>query len=786
MYPIPKGWRIMACFDTTLNRYQLINHDPFPIVEATIDSDMMCVDGVATIVGPAGEGNLDPCGALAGMKVDIKNTLNQPLCAPRKVFLHITSFDCGDVGDPGPTLTDCAFRSPQPLRAKGIILQAEFKPDCIITHLELLEFYCWGYDVTCDEQEIDLYSQGDIETCWDWCMNMDHRANMPSHVLSTESYSHTHILTFSGISGSVTISGSTVTGDHTHNHGTTIPIVGTGLPTAYTGITDFAGSHTHDADLSTGTTVSEAGPLIEGTTDLGGSGAFTASGTVNGTWDVTGTGSTVYDASGSQVNVYFNEPFTVAGTTALGGEYLINNPIAVNANPNPAQVLGDGSIVVESLKDATMTQCSKVNMTGQWDYTGPSPIFHYCYCSGSLDSQCHIADPTVEVSVDDIAAGLTVDIQIDDIAVNDTVPDHDHTYTKTISNYILSDTFNVSNGKVTVEHSDIANGITVDGTSDPATFNGTLADHTHDFTSDAWNVPALTLSGTATTDEKGVHYHNVSGLTPTITLSGSVTIPDDTHSHTISLGLSGGIEVSGATADVDTHNHNINVPCREVEVCSDVSFDIDIDSRFVPGKCTLRVAVMNKDFWEYYWYALCVCSRALWHEGEMGPATCAINEEPACDEVCSHITCSNPVYSCPTVSAADRTIYSPLSGDGEDVSWFDNAQDSMLLDMSTNCEFDAGTACAAAATCVTPSVPDLSWMCSNPYSHPSGCGPSGIMQETGDGTTPGSSPVQSGAIPQYCLTTTNLWEPFLRDVDNDTFTYISDSALDHQPPGSPP
>ena len=764
MYPVPKGWRIMACFDTTLNRYQMINHDPFPIVEATIDGDMMCVDGVATIVGPAGDGNLDPCNALAGMKVDIKNTLNQPLCAPRTVFLHITSFDCGDIGDPGPTLTDCAYQSPQPLRAKGIILQAEFKPDCLVTHIELLEFYCWGYDVTCDEEEIDLYSQGDVETCWDWCVNMDHRASMPSHVLSTESYSHTHVISFSGISGGVVISGSTVTDNNTHNHGI-VPIVGFGLPTAYQGTTDFKGSHTHNVDLSTGTAIGEAGPLIDGTTNADGDGAITTSGTVTGTWDVTGSGTLQPTVDNADVLVEFSG-LTVAGLTDDGGLHTINESLPVTVNPNPVDIIGDGGVITEQLKDSTIDNCT-VNLTGA-----------YCYCSGTI-SGCSIVDDSIEIDIDEIAAGLSADIQIDNISFTHIVPYHKHNFTSD-GLLDLSNTFNVQNGTVDVDISAIAGGLTVDGTSNQATFSGTIGTHTHSFTTNAWNVPTLDLSGIVTTDEKGSHYHDVNGTTPSIPLSGTVTIPNDTHSHTISIGVSGSIQISGATASSNTHNHDINVPCREVEVCSDVSFDIDIDSRFVPGKCTLRVSVMNKDFWEYYWYSLCVCSRALWHEGEMGPAICAVNGEPACDEACSHITCSAPTYSCPNVSATDRNIYSPLSGDGEDVSWFDNAQDSTLLDMSTNCFSAAGAACAAAATCGAPSVPDLSFMCANPGA---GCG---VMEKSGAGSSPGSSPIQGGVIPQYCLTTTNLWEPFLRDVDNDTFTYILDSALDHQPPGPPP
>jgi hypothetical protein len=509
MYPVPKGWRIMAYFDTTLNRYQMINHDPLPIVEVDLDATMLCVDGEGTIVGPAGncDGALDPCGALTGMTIKLQNTLNQPLCAPRKVFAWICGFECSVEGEAGPTLGDCEAKCMQPLKAKGIILQAEFKPECVVTHLELLEFYAWGYDVSCDEEDVTIYPQGDVETCWDWCLKLE------------------------GIACAAELSGTT--DEDTHNH-------------------SFANA------------------------------AF--SGTVSG-------------ATGSAAHTH-------SGTASLSSNGVHN---------------------------------------------------HSGYIDGS---------------------------------------------------------------------------------------------HTHSFI----------------TSSDGSHSHTT-----------TLAINTAHHSHPVDIAFSGTLS-SGTTGD-DAHDHGFTVPEHEVNLCLESDFDLDIDSRFVPSPCVVRISVVNKNFWEYYWYALCICTRAIWHEAEFGPAVCNNNTTPDCDTDCEDIDCVDPVYNC---VAPARTQYDLV--DGEEVSWFGMAVDTTLLNTETTCNDYDGEACTVAASCAgSLTLPSLAECLAG-----SGC----AVDDTGNGTA-AAQEWDDGVVGlgNYCPDPNAgnfIEEAFMRDFNAGLFDFIEDDAGEHIPPGVPP
>ncbi len=481
MYPVPKGWRVMAYFDTTHNRYQMLSHDPLPIVEVDLNEDMICVDGTGTIVGPAGKCDaiLDPCNALKGMQIDLENTLNQPICYPRKVFAWICGFKCEPASDPGPTLSNCGATCTKAVKAKGVILQAEFKPECIVTHLELMEFYAWGYDVSCDEEDITIYAPGDVETCWDWCLDVDGIGCVPSYTAQTDEHTHSHSVDISAdISG--TLTGNT--NNDTHNHTGTVTI-------------SSDGNHSH---TDTGRVTSTAG------------------------------------------NHYHS------GNTYTSGAHVHGSSVSAGN--------------------------------------------HYHFFNTYFDGN----------------------------------------------------------------HSHIVNTVT---------------------------------------NTTGAHTHGGS----------TITVNNDTHSHVVNINFSGTISGATVQTDEDTHSHAFTVPAHEVDLCLVGDFDLDIDSRFVPSPCTIRIAILNKNFWEYYWYALCICTRAIWHEAEFGPAICEINDTPDCPAECEDITCEDPEYICPIPARNKFGL-----GDGEDVSWFGFAIDQGLLNTQTTCDEIVNSYCIANATCSTVVLPTLS------------------------------------------------------------------------------
>lgn len=124
MYPVPGGWRIMACFDTTHNRYQMINHDPLPLVEVEIDATIdKGEDGEGTILGPAGGTNdLDPGDVLSDMPIDLTNTLERPLASEEIVYVWIGGFACDTEGDEGPAFRDCNAKGKASTKAYGVVV----------------------------------------------------------------------------------------------------------------------------------------------------------------------------------------------------------------------------------------------------------------------------------------------------------------------------------------------------------------------------------------------------------------------------------------------------------------------------------------------------------------------------------------------------------------------------------------------------------------------------------------------------------------------------------------
>jgi hypothetical protein len=703
MYPVPKGWRIMAYFDTTLNRYQMINHDPLPIVEVDLDATMLCVDGEGTIVGPAGscDGALDPCGALTGMTIKLQNTLNQPLCAPRKVFAWICGFECSVEGEAGPTLGDCEVKCMQPLKAKGIILQAEFKPECVVTHLELLEFYAWGYDVSCDEEDVTIYPQGDVETCWDWCLKLEGIACASGVSGTTDEDTHSH--TMAGASFSGTISGVTGSAAHTHTGTTAVA---------------SSGAHTHS-----------------GTTSVGASGAHDHGVTAINT-DVQGS----HTHSGSfVVSTVANHSHNVQGDTYGGGYHDHGSTSTSDSAGGHTPTTASVSITASGAHSHTLAAGS-TNNSGAHTHDGVYNTYELTiYSSGS---HVHALSGTTDVVGSHAHPGT--------VTMN-AVPSHTHEVpiNSEASHVHYIDLGTTENG--THNHSGI---VTMDS----------KGAHNHGLTGVTDNQVAHTHPGTIDVASSGAHTH-----------SGTVSIDTNYHSHPLDIAFSG--TLSGGTTGGDAHDHGFTVPSHEVKLCLESDFDLDIDSRFVPSPCVVRISVVNKNFWEYYWYALCICTRAIWHEAEFGPAVCNNNTTPDCDTDCEDIDCANPVYNC---AAPARTQYALAAG--EEVSWFGMAVDTTLLNTETTCNDYDGEACTVAASCAgSLTLPTLEECLAG-----SGC----AVDDSGNGTATAQE-WDSGVagLGNYCPDPNagNFIEAaFMRDFNAGLFDFIEDDAGEHIPPGVPP
>lgn len=143
---IPKGWNVTAYYDTTKQRYELLGHDELPLIEAILDEDLYCDNSVdATITGVAGScTTLDPCSAFSGLKVKLTNPLKQPICRGRKVFVWIC--DAESTQDEGghPELGNCDQTCDKPTKFRGVIVQAEFHPECFVVAVDLVETLYWG------------------------------------------------------------------------------------------------------------------------------------------------------------------------------------------------------------------------------------------------------------------------------------------------------------------------------------------------------------------------------------------------------------------------------------------------------------------------------------------------------------------------------------------------------------------------------------------------------------------------------------------------------------------
>jgi len=723
MYPVPKGWRIMAYFDTTHNRYHMINHDPFPIVEAELDDDIGCGDGMATITGPAGGGSdaMDPCNALVDMKVKITNSLNQPLCEGRKVFVWVFGFDYGANGEPGPTLDDCNAQGVQPIRARGVIIQAEFKPECVVTHLELMEFYCWGYDISCDEEDVTIYPQGDVETCWDWCFKLDGVANFPEYTGDTETDTHSHTGTVTGrVSGPVSGYTDTVDGFSAAGSGTTEADGATPSGEA-TGIGFFT------PECSCSIVAVDASAVLEATHDL--------------TCDITGD-VIITLPSGVISGEALSDAHSHTGFVSPDGESvgLLVDPFLL--------VFSNATYTSSTFVSAWKEQAVYIYDDGDHDHFGVTSeteshthqiaeeISHNHSAYVIIDDpygHSHFIPPFSGWTQDAVEMDITFDLSFSmPLTIDEATHTHDVQVTLPGEGSAALSGLDCSiTGTIDISAADLADNLSCDMNCVSGSFSVdstfTLPSHTHDF-----NISDIDFAE---------------------------------HSHAVDLEFNSYIANGVVNLDTDEHLHSLTIPLREVNLCLDSAFDIDIDSRFVPSPCVIRIAVLNKNFWEYYWYALCICTRAMWTQAEMGPATCDTNNTPDCDDDCENVDCGAEVeYDCVTPA---RQQYSLAAG--EDVSWFGTATDTTLLDVQTTCSDYTLSACSADATCDELTLP-AALDCT---------GGDEVAIDDNDTTVADEWDNGVGDLDDYCPSGALIEGAFLRDVNAGLFDFISDDAGDH-------
>jgi hypothetical protein len=732
----------------------------------------------------------------------------------------ICGFECEAGDEESKTLDDCEHKCQKIKKAKGVIVQAEFHPDCIVTHLELLEYYCWGYDVSCDEEDIELWSQGDVDVCWDWCFNMESMGCLPSFTVDTDADGHYHnvegiVYISCNISGetdeaTVPISGDinitindidiqipsqTITVDGTTEEGGAFKLEIEGDTENNTACTmEFS------VDVETDTTLA-----FSGTTEAGGGGSTPLNIDVETTADLNWSGKTqpggayqmVDDGHTGDLHSAVN--IQVCGQTDDGGgvdDTTGNNTACTVTSTGKLPGLSFGLLTID---DGIGVDKDVLDMTCDVNCSGTG-----CYC----DCGCDLSGGHINITGDDILGLIDIEVNYLSNTVTVSGPLCDHTHSFTISDHVHD--FDVSIPMPDHRHQlsyihDIPNHTHDISMSDTVSLSFTISDtvtllsHTHNFNVSDTVSLSFTVSDSidlcshthpfSFTHEEPSHTHDfefsftISSVSDTISaedISATISAEVGSHTHTFSAELSCSAQMTGTT-NWDWHTREVGIPCQEVCVNSDAEFDLDIDAKFIPGYCTLRVAVLNKNFWEYYWYALCICTRALWHQGEMGPAEYDINTTPECNKECEAIDCGEPVYDCPEPTRNEYSL-----AEGEEVSWFKFAIDTTLLNMQTTCVERNPGECSVSASCSGDlSLPTLSECCE-------GCGDVGIELTDGDMVAGGRAweGVGVGDMEPYCLDILSqqpapagsfLGEPLMRDFNAGLFDFIADDAADHLP-----
>jgi hypothetical protein len=145
--PVPEGFDITAFYDTYTERYVMLGHDdPLYIIQVLSDMNPGSM-GIGRLVAVLASG-ADQCGQLVGRTVFIENPLNQPLCAGQYAVTYLRMITGSAVEQ------WCDWNCISSGVQWHIVLQASFRPLCIVTWVSLIE--CTDNeteDITCTISE---------------------------------------------------------------------------------------------------------------------------------------------------------------------------------------------------------------------------------------------------------------------------------------------------------------------------------------------------------------------------------------------------------------------------------------------------------------------------------------------------------------------------------------------------------------------------------------------------------------------------------------------------------
>lgn len=661
--PLPKGWQITVWYDTTKQRYELLSHDELPLLEAVLNDKLSCSGCVsATVVGIAGTscgcgsipctGNcgsggtkscnctqLDPCSAFVGMTILLSNPLCQPICSGRRVFVWVCEAETSDnnTSDQNPTLGDCTHQCKDVSCLRGVILQAQFHPECVVASVDLIENTIYYHLDDAVDITWDYTPSGSVVGSGHLYGTATGLIPVPTGELATQpSTSQNPRMKAQGnftaaVGGTITTTGN---------------VCVTPSGTVNLGSVDASGSVSVPITVSGGT----YGLSIN---------SFTPGGTISNSLGLSCTsttaGVTVYQEGTADGTV---DNFTPAGT--------INNTLAINCSSTDITVTGDGSTLSLTTIDLHGTA------TGATDYFTPEGTIDFsglnitCDDGGSSSGDCSGSSCCCSCQISEDSA-ITFDGT--SMSVNVTVYDFSSVIGTVSGPFTMSSTGSFTcptlTGGVSFTGDEITGlGLTVDGIV--ATGNVTI-------------TPSCSVTGAIT--------FTGNSITPT----GTVTIPNvnATGSGTVNVGLTGNGTFTGtptcvqvvSTGTIPTTSFTgvvclpiygtVDIPKLDIAGClpvNDLFTDADLSEAgfiFRGSKCTFDVDITFHAIVEEYQYDVCVCTRQIFIESEMGITTCAAGGTPCtCPTEClpaaicsPYIEWGVPCVYCPTVTVPGPTGY---------------------------------------------------------------------------------------------------------------------------------
>jgi hypothetical protein len=742
--PIPKGWRITAFYDTTYSKYYVLSHDEFPILQATMDSLLTC-DGeaTATITGPAGGGSLDECGALTNKKVLLTNPLAQPICAGMNVFVYVNDVEYEGYTDPSPTLEDCQYTCDKIKQFKGVVLQAEFEPECVVTKMELLEFKFWNLDERTDTGNFQLTPQGAVNVYTDAVLcTGDLKVVIPSFEIEVSD-------AIAEIQGDVTIGGTidipaieigiNVTGLHTEATNTNFTATGTINDTFNVDINNHTGTInlTGTADLDLGTHshnfYSSGNSPIEGVIITNGdyvgenisvSLGVTATGNTAATvGDVTVNG-TAYGVILTSYGTYIGTIHGITDVANISGE--INGTFPLDLTDGGCAGSGTGSSTGTYYDLCTEEYCScRYVWSNGWGLLDGSGVGMCCECMDYAEINELYPDPPPTGEYFLIVPCVPQTHDGDQPTANCL----ESVVTDGTGECCCQGTVTIE-GSITGEHSH-----TFDGTcTGNVVVTGEIPNLTVNADGEA-TIPSLfvsvvgTAAGSINTSSQSISttgtYSNtviivVDGQTSDASVTGTVPINFSTDldlSHTGSVTINKQIELIGTiripqleVSDGDFTGTSEPISIQATGITGTIPGTITVTgitaiipgltgtveglngvavestAEFIPETCTVQYTVKYRNYWEFYRYELCICSKQIYLETARGGIVCSSNNTPDCTCNCEDLGCGGcGGGSCPTPSMTGG------KGDG----WFNGIEDIFTVtsvDCGTSTEADPPTA----------------------------------------------------------------------------------------------